>query len=71
MVLYRNREEDNSDGETQPAKKNKITKKKKKTPTKKKRTPKKQKTPKKKKALAESSAPPLRVIKKLSDYLKS
>lgn len=36
--------------------------------TKKKKTPKK-KTPKKKKALAASSAPPGRVVKKLVDYL--
>jgi hypothetical protein len=35
----------------------------------KRRTPKKKKTPKKK-ALAEASAPPTKVIKKLADYLK-
>jgi hypothetical protein len=39
------------------------------TNTKKQKTLKK-KTPKKKKALAEASAPPAKVIKKLADYLK-
>ncbi len=36
---------------------------------KKKRAPKKRKTPKKKKDLATSTAPPARVVRKLSDWL--
>lgn len=53
--------------DTHTPKKQNATKKKK---TPKKKTPKKKKkTPKKKKALAASSAPPGRVVKKLVDYL--